>query len=371
MAQSPLLRDPWTLLAQHDSLLRNDIIGSELVLDLVEPMVADSIVDARRQHLKGFGGWFIHHTWARYWEYYTDHKQKYVATNCRDYHIFNGPGDEIDINIFLMPHLPRYVARVKDGFERALDRDRSLKGFRFDKPSGYPLPEELRYQDFGCIVTECEVTPPHEFSDRLEHAFLPVRDGVYALDTLKFFGCKHPSMGMTGVWCMDCNHNCRPEIHPIEWLWWLDLSKERPGTPIAKSWMVALIVDDSHRFKDWSAGPLSGEIAIPFVVPTACTTIIADLQKIAGDPIANDTLPPGEFYQSADTSFVIPYLPGTGEYPKLDILVRTSGEWPQTGTRYWFSDISTCDTGWKGYLHIATTVQNLLAMRVTIDGSRD
>ncbi len=372
-AQSQGIVDPWALLARPDSMLRKDIVGSEWVLDLVQPWVADSIVEERRQRLKGFGGWIIQRAAARYWQHYTDHKQKYVASSSRPYHIFNGPGDEIDINIFLMPHLPKYVAMVKTGFEQALERNRSENGFRFDQPPGYPVPEELKYLDRGYLSVECEVTPPQKFADLLEDAFLPVHEGVFELDSIETIGVRHPSMGMTGVWCMDCNHNCRPEIHPIEWIWWLDMSGDRPGSALAKSWMVALMVDDSHRFQDWSSGPLSGEIAIPFAVPREARTIVVDLQNICGDPISVDSMVRHAegIFQSADTSFVIPYIPGSGISPKLDLLVRTSGNWPLAGTQYWFSDVQSGANGWTGYLHIATTVQSLLAMRVTVDAELD
>jgi hypothetical protein len=359
----------WTLLALPDSSLRQDIMGNEMVIDLVDASVTDSIVTQRRQRLKGFGGWIAQRAAARYWQYYTDHKQKYVASSTRPYHIYDGVGDEMDINIFLMPHLPRYVRMVDTGFDIALRRPRSIDAFRFDTPPGFPVPEELKYEDRGYILVECEVTPPQQFMERLEHDFLPMREGVYVLDSMPHFGTKHPSFGLTGVWCMDCNHNCRPEIHPIEWLWWLDLSENRPGSPNAKSWMVALMVDASNRFQDWCSSPLSGEIAIPFSVPRTTSTMLVDMHQIAGDPIPNgrDLAFDEHTFQSGDTSFVIPYLPNTEAASKLDILMRTSSTWSPGGTHYWISNLELGPNGWTGYLHLSTTVQSLLALRVTID----
>jgi hypothetical protein len=358
-------KDPWALLAQHDSLLRKDIVGTEEVIDLVLPWVTDSVVEAPRERLKGFGGWIAQRTWSRYWEYYTSHKQKYVGTSSHEYHVFNGPGDEMDINIFLMPHLKRYVSMVKLGFDASVGRGRNDKGYRFHQPEGYPLPEELKYQDRGYLSVECEVTPPQQFAELLNKDFFPTNEGVYVIDSLSNFGTKYPTVGMTGVWCMDCNHNCRPEIHPFEWLWWLDMSDSRPGSSYAKSWMVALMVDDSHRFKNWSLSPLSGEIAIPFVVPSVSRSILVDLHNVGGNPVDDigGIQVSEDMFQSGDTSFVIPISAS----PELNVDMRTTGNWPRAGTRYWISDLRPGPLGWTGYVHVATTVQNLLALRVTID----
>lgn len=377
LAQASTATDAWALLAMPDSSLRKDIVGTERVIDLVEAWVADSVVTKEKQRLNGFGGWFIQKTWARYWSYFDAHKQKYVGSMSRNYHVFDGPSDELDINIFVMPHLPRYIEMVRTGFDRADARNRPDGGFRIDTPPNYPLPEELYFekahdQGKGYLTIECEVTPPLALLDQLHHSMFPVLEGDYDLDTVRYFGTRYPSVGMTGVWCMDCNHNCRPEIHPMEWLWWLDLSKESVGTAEARTWMVTLMVDGSRRFKDWTPSPATGEIAIPIYVPFGHVLNLS-LEKIVADPSATDmsTIVPTGAYASGDTTFVVPYFQETANHPALKVELRTLGGWPQRGVRYWLSEVKATEDGYRGFLHVAASVQSILAMRVRVDRSAD
>jgi hypothetical protein len=360
--------DSLELLLLPDAVLRSDIVRTERVIDLVNASVIDSVVEKNKQRLKGFGGWIAQRTWARYWVYYTSQKQKYVGSSSRPYKIFDGMADEMDINIFIMPHLPQYILMVRAGFDEARNRPRPEGPFRFDSPEGYPLPPQLKYEDRGYITVECEVTPKQEFADVLHEMFLPTHAGAYGLDTVRNFGVKHPSFGMTGVWCMDCNHNCRPEIHPIEWLWWLDLSKDRPGSEKAKSWMVSLMVDGSNRFRDWSASPISGEIAIPFAMDTQARNLTITLQHIASDPTLEGketAFLPEAAYQTGDTTFNIPLALNAPNPPQAE--VRVTGNWPRVGTHYWISDLQAIPGGYAGYFHIATSVTGMMALRVTFD----
>jgi hypothetical protein len=361
------MEEAWSLLQKPDAQLRSEVIATEQILDLVNASVLDSLIGTDKQRLKGLGGWIIQHAAARYWTHYTDAKQKYIGTNSRPYHIYNGVGDEVDVNVFIMPHLPRYVNMVAEGFKVALSRNRSENGFRFDQPDNFPLPTELKYQDRGYLTVECEVTPPQQYAELLEQQFFPTREGSYHLDSLPHFGTKHPSMGMTGVWCMDCNHNCRPEIHPIEWIWWLDLSPERAGSAHSKSWMVALMVDGSNRFNDWRPSPAAGAIDLPFFLPTGAQQLNIRLAKIAADPVLADS---ADYFVgtgiTGDTTMVFQLsengLPG---YP--DIQIQLEGNWPAAGLGFYFLDLQAAEGGTRGYLRIAGQVESLLAFRATFD----
>jgi hypothetical protein len=363
-------REAYDLLMKPDAELRGDVLQTEATIDLVDAWVVDSIIDKRKQRLKGFGGWIAQRTWARYWLYFTDRKQKYVGSSSRPYHIYDGMADEMDINIFIMPHLTPYILMVRAGFDRARERPRPDKGFRFDAPEGFPLPPELKVDDLGYLTVECEVTPPQAFADTLEKMFAPMRKGNYRLDTISNFGTQHASFGMTGPWCMDCNHNCRPEIHPMEWIWWRDMSKDRPGSPNAKSWMASLMVDGSNRFKDWTPSPITGEIAIPFALPPTAKGMRVNLLHIASDPTENDSLfVPENAIQSGDTtfSFRLDYQPTDG-HPAPTCKVQISRGWPSQGTRYWIDTVSEVEGGGLiGYFHVATSVTSLMAFRLTFD----
>ena len=68
-------------------------------------------------------------------------------------------------------------------------------------------------------------------------------------------------MGFYGAYCLDCNHNCHPEMHPYEWTWWLNL---KDGESTNKTWLIGLFHEGSNRFPKWSKNPMTGEIKIPF-----------------------------------------------------------------------------------------------------------
>lgn len=356
----------WEALQADNATLREDIVRTEQAIDLVQAWVADSIVEKDKQRLKGLGGWIAQRTAARFWLKYDDRKQKYVGTISRPYHIYDGMADEVDINIFLMPHLPEYIQMVRKGFDLARERPRGDKAFRFDAPENYPLPAELKVEDLGYITIECEVTPPQKFAQDLEKQLFPVKDGDYSLDTIPGFGTKYTSFGMTGVWCMDCNHNCRPEIHPIEWLWWMDLSEDRPAT---QTWHATLMVDGSNRFHDWSPSPISGEIAIPFFVTDYTQHLEFNLKHIVSDPVskAEASLPmPKTAFQSADTTFRIPLSIPDAKRQAINADLKVQGGWPRASTYYWISDLKPVEGGYGGYFHVSTTAESMLAFELSI-----
>lgn len=368
--------DAWQQLARPDGELRGNVVACEQAIDLVRAWVADSVVEQRKQRHKGFGGWMGQRTIGLFWEYFDAHKRTYIGTSSRPFHIFDGLADEVDINIFVMPHLPGYMQMARAGFEQAQARPRSDKAFRVETADRYasleefPLPEEIQVPE-GYITIECEVTPPQEFAEELAQKMMPTRDGDYSLDTIPNFGAKYPAFGMTGVWCMDCNHNCRPEIHPIEWLWWLDLSAGRPGSANAKSWMVALMCDGSNRFHQWSPTPLGGEIAIPFVLPRGSSVLKVGIDWLLGNPVpAADSLwenGPGSALELQTAELEVP-LNFSGRKSKAQIQSTAPATLPNV--RYWFTqdgEPTGPEGDLHGYLHMSVMVRSLGGFRVTID----
>ncbi|MFN8393866.1 MAG: hypothetical protein U0176_04260 [Bacteroidia bacterium] len=365
----------WQQLAKPDQALRGNVVACEEAIDLVRAWVADSVLDRRKQRHKGFGGWMGQRVIGLYWEYFDAHKRTYIGTSSRPFHIFDGVADEVDINIFIMPHLAPYMEMARKGFEEADARPRSEKGFRVQTPDQYkspeefPLPEEIKVEQ-GYITIECEVTPQQEFAEELAKKMMPSEDGDYSLDTVPNFGTKYPSFGMTGVWCMDCNHNCRPEIHPIEWLWWLDLSAERPGSPNAKSWMVSLLCDGSNRFHKWSPSPLGGEIALPFILPKGESTLKVNIDWLVGDPVpVADSLwqnGPRNAQELQTAELEVPLnFPGA----KAKAQIHSTAPNALPNVRYWFTPAGGTTEGGdlRGFLHMSVMVKSLGGFRATFD----
>lgn len=237
----------------------------ESVLDLVQPWLLDSILEKKSQRHVSFWGWFLDKCLGLNWKYIDAGKQKYVGSSSRTMQVFDGVAREVDINLFIMPHLEPYVREVKEIYEYTLDHNKgNSKQFRIDNPP-YPSPDALRFGDAGYFTIECEVTPGEEIRGEFDKKVMPLQAGANHLKDHPNFGVEFPSFGMMGTSCLDCNHNCRPEIHPIEWLWWLDMHPENPG---GWEWIVTLLHDDTRRFEDWSAAPVEGQIGIPFRIPS-------------------------------------------------------------------------------------------------------
>lgn len=359
-------------LLMPDAELRGKVVETEMAIDLVQAWMADSLLEKTRQRLAGFGGWMAQKLGSRYWEYLNPAKQKYVGTMSRPFKIYDGMGDEYDINIFLMPHLAPYVKMARAGFDEANNRPRAEGPFRFDEPEDYPCPGELKYKDKGYITIECEGTPNQEFHQKLTDAFLPMGKGAHDLGTWPQVGTQYASFGMYGAWCMDCNHNCRPEIHPFEWLWWLDLSEDRPGGHNAKSWMIGVFCDNSRRFRDWSPTPMSGVMSVPVALPAGATVCTVKLEHLFFDGLLPDNL--AALGLPANTK---PGSPGTSKFVSrsaenvaaLELELEVAGEDAGAGMQLWWSDFEEdASTGQRlGYLNIALSVGSIYGGRLTVD----
>ena len=172
-------------------------------------------------------------------------------------------------------------------------------------------------------------------------------------------------MGIYGPWVMDCNHNCRPEIHPIEWMWWLDFSAERPGSPQAKSWMIGLLYDDSKRFRDWTPSPITGQISIPVAFPSGSKAVTAKIEHLVIDSLMPDTflkgmqVPEQAFWENRDI-----VLGG-----QTTLKVTQEGDLPGEAFRWWWGDFySDPDKGLTfGVLNIAVSAEKIYTGRVTVD----
>jgi|GEM_PF-4623024 len=355
-------------LVAPDEIMAKDQVVIESVLDLVDAWTVDSVITKERQHLTGIYG-VMGRMLARYWQKMDAKKRKYVGSCSRPFKVYDGFAKEVDMNIFLMPHLDPYVDMVVDGFAQAAAVGRSEGGYRIDNPE-FPSPEKLKYKDRGYMTIECEGTPAADYREALAEVFIPTAKGSYELGEIPNFGVKYPSFGLYGPWAMDCNHNCRPEIHPIEWMWWLDLSDDRPGGENAKSWMLGLMMDDSRRFDDWTPSPITGTITIPIVFPSH-----ASFAKVSLEHLVIDTLLEAELLAKIDipenslkgheseTRFVL------GEAGSTPCTLSFSGDLKGQGFRCWWGDVYTDqEKGLTfGELKIAVSAEKLYTGRLTVD----
>ena len=342
--------------------VKGQVKPTEAILDLVRAYNHDSVLHTRKQRHNGLLGWTMHRGFARFWEYRDTVKRTYIGSSSRDLVIWDGIKKEMDINVFLMPSLPAYVAMARAAFDAALERGRPEEHYRLDRPPFTP-DEALRHHDRGYITIECEVTPPEASRAAFSERFFPMTPGSHRFEDDPRFGVQSPSIGLYGAWCLDCNHNCRPEVHPIEWMWWLDMSPDDPAHPDDWQWMIGLVRDGTERFEDWSAAPLQGRIAIPIAIPAGASAYAVRLQALAqqglrplGTPadgaatsLTDQTLDYRVGPDGCALSLQLVGLPGT-EHVRCQLSPFTRD--PATGILL-------------GYLHIAADTDALLALRMT------
>ncbi|MCD8529183.1 MAG: hypothetical protein LRY27_04335 [Chitinophagales bacterium] len=175
---------------------------------------------------------------------------------------------EWDINFDLIPMLPQYINLVYGMYEKQATKKKRLNNKKQGKaPFVYPSKDD----DLRPYRLHCENTPPNDLRSQLNVYSYPVHNQTN-LDKHKNFENPNPVMGMYGILALDCNHSCHPEMHPYEWLWWLNLTDDYP------SWNIGLIRDVSNRFKHWSSSPRTGMIQVPFTFSLDAKEMVLEIK---------------------------------------------------------------------------------------------
>jgi hypothetical protein len=229
------------------------------VVNMVNVFTVDSSFTRKFERHRVVGGGIIRLLGFR-WKAASKTRQKLVGWVNRTYlHDINKEAQftEYDINYDLIPLLPAYKDLAYNVYQMQFDMKKSKKK-KFEGQAPYVYPTEE--MDMTKYRFHCENTPATNFRSLLNTKFFPVHRNN---DLTKHhnFEEAHPVMGMYGVMVLDCNHSCHPEIHPYEWVWWLNLTEEKT------SWNVGFIRDVSNRFKHWSSSPRTGQISLPFNFP--------------------------------------------------------------------------------------------------------
>jgi hypothetical protein len=345
------------------SQIKGKQAAMEAVLDLAQPSLRDSIIEKKQQRHVIAVGLFMQKVLGLYWEILQPGKQKYIGSSSREMQFFDGVAKEMDINLFIMPHLPKYIGLVHNVYKTTLVRNQGNSNqFRIDNPP-YPSPEELRFENEGYFTVECEVTPPEEFRKEFEEKVMPLEPGLNELAGHPNFGEKYPSFGMMGALCLDCNHNCRPEIHPIEWLWWLDLAAEGSGKPEDWQWLLSLLHDGTERFEDWSASPIEGQISIPFRVAKGVSNYEITLEALVvggSIPIQSQVPVLAQPLKEGRQQFLL----GTGG-PQLTVLTKAPNGSEQLN--WWIEGLQRERQSGDifGYIRIAAAAREMFSARVS------
>jgi hypothetical protein len=346
----------------NDSIAANDILNEKLV-DLVNADERDRKVPTPYTTHQGGGfGWFIRMI-GYYWQAVDRKRYKFVGTNKNGLSM-PGEKDELtehDINFNLIPHLDRYMNFVYRGHQAQTKR-RQFKRARHADVSKPPfVPPTLQTAEIYDL--HCELTPPKTMRDSVNTLFYPCMHG-YNLDKHPNFCDMSPTVGMYGVFVLDCNHACHPEIHPYEWLWWLKLTKEdTAANNFNKTWMLGFFKESSNRFILWSRSPRVGTISVPFIFKTNETGSYLKLSHLVSGKFRPHgvsrmkTLPANTKPFDFTETLINIQLNNDKNFPlhlRTDIPVKTEA------LRWWISDLQTdANQQWVwGYFNIVVSVKD-------------
>ncbi len=232
---------------------------NHLAVDLVDVYTTDSTFTRKFERHRVIGGGFIRLLGYR-WKSIDQTRKKFVGWVNK--HYLHSEEDkaqftEYDINYDLIPALDKYMDLAYNAYQEQLSMKKAKKKKQATaEPFIYPSDSS----DLTKYRLHCEITPVVDFRSQLNSMFYPVHRNNDLSKHPNFLN-PHPVIGMYGVYVLDCNHTCHPEIHPYEWIWWLNLTEEKT------SWNIGLMRDISNRFKHWSAAPRTGEISLPFSFP--------------------------------------------------------------------------------------------------------
>ncbi|HLP19541.1 MAG TPA: hypothetical protein VK174_04540 [Chitinophagales bacterium] len=363
------------LLLGNKQIAANDTINEKIV-DLVNPMLLDSVIERKKQHHRLFlVGWLIHAFGGYNWRAIDMHKQKIVGTVTHHGRSGKIEYSEYDINFDLGFHLRKYINRICVACD--LQKKFHRQNFGSHQKKDYtlePFVRDTNNLNSKLYSVDAELTPPYAFIPQLNYLFYPTLPDGGTLKDHPNFGTAAPTMGFYGVNCLDCNHTCHPEIHPYEWVWWLKANEEDEGSD--KTWLVGLFHESSKRFKNWSQNPMTGQISIPFayeVDDQAETDDANPLYKIKVEHLVFNKFVDAGFKSLAvpDSAFAAvpagPFQIQDNRQGTYYFAIEFNTPIKSNNLKYWFSDLNLDKQNHilSGYFNFATSVQDLYTTRIT------
>jgi hypothetical protein len=375
----PTPRPYRNLLLTNQQIEDNDTINEEII-DLVQPIVMDSVLGKKKKphHRLFLVGWLINKFGGYGWRPVEPVKQKYVGTVREDGHSGDEQFTEYDINYTIVFHQHDYLFKMFKAYNKQAHIHRQDIRTRFfpkkNKPDDYTVPPFVRDTNnlnLNQYSLHCEITPPREFRSPLNYLFYPVLSG-YGIAEHPNFMTNHPTMGFYGASCLDCNHSCHPEIHPYEWIWWMNLHN---GTVKDKTFLLGMLKESSNRFPGWSENPKTGKTTIPFsfeVKDPAAHDRVITIEHLVFNRFISANLArldiPANAFDAGRQAIDIQLKDDKGF--SIPLTVRFNYPLIGAGIRYWISDVNWDAQSHivSGLLHVATSVKDLYTMKVTLSG---
>jgi len=351
------------LLKSNDYISKNDTLN-ELLVDLVQPQLSDSLINRKKQHHKlGPVGWLISTFGNFNWRAFSMKKEKFVGTVVRISRSGEEQFTEYDVNFDINFHLHKYLHRVFEMYDRQgkiKRQDFTSKGKIDFKAS--PFVRDTNNIDIRSYRLHCELTPQREYRPIMNYFFLPTLPGAGGLKQHVNLENDNPTMGFYGVLCLDCNHSCHPEMHPYEWIWWLKANDGDNGTQ--KEWHIGLFHEGSNRMKKWSKNPKNGSVKIPFVFEADEPATI-EIQHGAVNEFVNEAklMAPENVIKSQSKQLNVTLK---GRDFSKNIALNFVNPINTKGLNYWFSDLNydAANGLVSGYFNYALSVKDLYTCKI-------
>lgn len=351
----------WLDLLKPIAEIRENTLVNESLIDLVDVYLTDSILttESERHH---FVGSALVRMLGNNWRTINWRKEKYVGTAHNGFEIHHAL-TENDVNVNVTPHLKRYIDLAYEGYQKQKEIGRWKRKIDYEAtPFVYPAAKG----DLNQYHVKCELTPLKSYRTQLNDLFYPAISSD--CKTHHCFGNEHPVMGVYGAFVSDCNHDCHPEIHPYEWIWWLNVNPLLDEDPDSKTWLFGIFREGSDRMPNWSPKPRTGEISIPFVFPADKKELqiqldnlvfgafneggFAQLTQVPADAVKMD---------KPESKFLV-----KGLAEDVYIIFKTDSVINSNAIKFWFSSLNYDKERnlLSGKLHVALSVDDLYTAKV-------
>lgn len=341
--------------------LENNLAAWEEIIDLFQPLTYDSILSIPTQRHRFPLAFAAEYVGGFYWEKIMENKQKFVGTCGREVSTYDSFIREFDLNYFPIPHLPAYIDRLLMGKAAMTVKGRGTHHAKVFSPN-FPIDSVLYMDERGFLSMECENTPSLAKRNELDSLFFPALYGKKLVDHPNFGRWALP-MGFYGPFVVDCNHDCQPEIHPYDWIWWMNPSTAQNEVHNRRDFLAGYVWDDSGRFKKWNKKIRHGKMAVPI-----CFPLDADSLHIIIEPLAHGELQ--DLPTDAVDAQTLPsdFVSRTFQVRRTAIEVKQSQPLPK-GVRYRlrpFHVDSREALAW-GFLEMEVKVESHFTVRVRVE----
>jgi hypothetical protein len=336
-------------------------VERELITDMVKVGLTDSILPTKTAtHQTRLFNWMLRSFAGLRWRAIDGKKHSMVGTlkggmssPSKDFFT------EYDVTFQMFQHTPKYQALVKQGYQA--QRDKMLKGRNYLEKKGIN-PDTLSAASLANMRIHPEHTPLKKNRDSLNKYFLPCLPGT-TVDNHPAWSVTNPTVGCYGAFVLDGNHKGSPEIHPYEWLWWMD-TKER--TPNKLVWYAGLMREGSNRFLRWSKKPRVGFIKIPFVFDVTDTVNTIKVEHLVVGDMKPESLSKLGNYIPTDAGNFNNGAGGMG-FSYGNKIKFDFGKLDTKAIKWWVTTETDNKQFVWGYLNIAVSTDDVYAIRVTME----